>query len=124
MRSTWISTGWENVERHSSKDAFPRDSEYLCRNCPARKCGCSPAAVMSLARPSASTMSCPPSAESRAKLTAAVRRMSLTFAVLGWLKISIVGSCQANQTGTLCGRPSGRTVHSQMIGSADSRWAM
>jgi hypothetical protein len=37
------------------------------------------------------------------------------------LKISTIGSCHANQTGTVCGRPSGRTVPSQMIGSADSR---
>jgi hypothetical protein len=54
-------------------------------------------------------------------LSAVDSRTSVTFAVLGMLKISTIGSCQANQTGTLCGRPSGRTVPSQMIGSADSR---
>ena len=69
-------------------------------------------------------MSRPPSAESSAKLTAGDRCTSVTFTVLGMLKISIVGSCHANQTGTLCGRLSGRTVQSQMIASTDSRWAM
>ena len=116
--------GWENVERHRSKDIAPRDSAYFSRNFAARKCGRRSAPVMSSARPSASTMSCPPSAESSARLTAGDSRTSVTFAVLGMLKISTIGSCQANQTGTLCGRPSGRTVPSQMIGSADSRWAV
>ena len=74
--------------------------------------------------PSAITMSCPPSAESSAKLTAGDSPTFRTFAVFGMLKISTIGSCHANQTGTLCGRPSGRTVPSQMIGSADSRWAV
>jgi hypothetical protein len=68
-----------------------------------------------------SAVRCPLSAESSARLTAGDSRTSATFAVLGMLKISTIGSCQANQTGTLCGRPSRRTVPSQMIGSADSR---
>src|ERR1700733_10198569 len=57
-------------------------------------------------------------------LAAGDARMFRTFAVLGMLKISTSGSCHANQTGTWCGRPSGRTVPSQITGSAVSRSAV
>ena len=32
MRFTWISRGWENVERHWSKDMVPMDCAYFSRN--------------------------------------------------------------------------------------------
>ena len=51
MRFTWISRGWENVERHCSKDMAPKDCAYFSRNFPARKCGCRSAPAMSSARP-------------------------------------------------------------------------
>lgn len=56
------------------------------------------------------------------QVTASDSRISRTFAVLGILKISTIGSCHANQAGTLCGRPSGWTVPSQMNRSSGSRW--
>src|SRR6185437_6006481 len=107
MRLTWISRGWENVERHWSKDVAPMDGAYFSRNFSARKCGCRSAPVMSSARPSASTMSCPPSAESSARLTAGDSRTSRTFAVLGMLKISTIGSCHANPDGNVARAPVG-----------------
>src|SRR6185312_5113 len=61
MRLTWISRGWENVERHWSKDVAPMDGAYFSR----------------------------------------------TFAVLGMLKISTIGSCHANPDGNVARAPVG-----------------
>src|SRR5262249_45464311 len=71
--------------------------------------------------PSGSPTSSPSSAVSSASMTCGLWRRLRIFWAAGLLKIRIVAPSHRNQTGTKCGRPSGRTVLSQMIGSPRRR---
>ena len=96
-------------------------SEYLWAKAGTIACTAVVVSTGRLARPSAMTMSRPLSAVSRVSVTHGVPVMFRSFCVRGMLKTSTSGSCHRNQTGTRWGRPSGRVVPSQMMGSRDRR---